>query len=262
MNRPATAIFFSPRGSTAKIARFIADRLSPSIRTIDLLRDPLEEPLSFSSEEAVVVAMPVYVGRIPTVCPPLLAKLQGNNTPAIAVTAYGNRHYDDALLELTDLLKERGFVVAGAAALPARHSIFQSIAAGRPDEADWAKLEAFATKWAAAIEGGAAGGTEIPGRDPYRPHHGLPIKISVNSKCHRCGACATVCPADAIPAEHPHTTDHENCIRCTACIAVCPQGARAFRGFKFWMGERVFKKKCALRREPEFFQSRGPFRAL
>lgn len=197
--------------------------------------------------------MPIYVGRIPSVCPPLLRKLQGSKTPAIAVAVYGNRHYDDGLLELTDLLEERGFVIAGAATVPARHSIFPSVAAGRPDDDDRAKLRAFAADRAAAMEGAVARGVKIPGNKPYRTPRTLPVKVSVSSRCNRCGACAALCPAGAIPLQAPHTTDDEKCIRCTACIALCPQKARAFRGLKFWLGERAFRKKWAPRRAPEFF---------
>ncbi len=61
---------------------------------------------------------------------------KGNQTPAIAVVTYGNRDYEDALLELQTILEQNGFVVIGAAALIAEHSIVHSVGHDRPDEAD------------------------------------------------------------------------------------------------------------------------------
>lgn len=66
----------------------------------------------------------------------LLAHLKGHGNPAIAVAVYGNRDYDDALVELQDLLEENGFCVIAGAAFVAQHSIFTKVAAGRPDEDD------------------------------------------------------------------------------------------------------------------------------
>ena len=64
----------------------------------------------------MIIGMPVYAGRIPMVAVPRLSGLKGNGTPCILVATYGNRHYDDALVEMEDIAREHGFTVKGAAA--------------------------------------------------------------------------------------------------------------------------------------------------
>ena len=49
-------------------------------------------------------------------------RLQAHNTPAVCVVVYGNRAYDDALLELKDILTERGCRPIAGAAFIGEHS--------------------------------------------------------------------------------------------------------------------------------------------
>lgn len=47
----------------------------------------------------------------------------------------------------------------------------------------------------------------------------------ISSECIECGACAAVCPVDAIaPGEGQYNID-EKCIDCGSCAATCPVGA-------------------------------------
>ena len=57
----------------------------------------------------LLVVMPVYGGRLPAIAVQRLREIRGNDSPAIAVVVYGNRAYDDALLELRDVLTANGF---------------------------------------------------------------------------------------------------------------------------------------------------------
>ena len=72
--------------------------------------------------------------------------INGNNTPCAIVAVYGNRHFDDCLVEMEDLLTEKGFLVTAAAACLGEHSYTTQIATGRPDEADLAWAKEFGQK--------------------------------------------------------------------------------------------------------------------
>ena len=58
-----TVLCFSPTGGTAKAAGFTASALAESVETVDLLR-PVT-PRAFTAEDTVLIAMPVFGGRIP-----------------------------------------------------------------------------------------------------------------------------------------------------------------------------------------------------
>ena len=251
-----TRVFFSPNGTTQEVVEAVAQGFSLEAKTRDLLRNPLREEQSYAQEELVIVGMPVYAGRIPPLCREQLARLKGNGTPAIALAVYGNRDYDDALLELTDLLEENGFTVIGAGAFIAQHSIFPKVGAGRPDQADKEAMALFAEKCAenlARLEAGEKKKLVVKGNPEYRKPGNVPLKPSADKTCTRCGACAALCPTHSIPKDDPRQTNKETCISCGACIHNCPAGARAFRGPMYTIAEKKFCKKNATYRKPELF---------
>lgn len=165
----------------------------------------------------------------------------------MAVVVYGNRDYDDALLELTDLLRENGFYIAGAAAMIAEHSIFPQVAAGRPDQSDMEKIAGFVSDCTAVINllqedlSEEKDSIAVKGNIPYKDPAPVPVKPQVSKLCNNCGICGTLCPACAI--------DKAN----GTCIKNCPQKARSFGGPIYAAGAMMFKKQCSARREPEFF---------
>lgn len=251
------SIFFSPRGTTKKTARAILRDFGP-VEERDLLGRPLTEDLTVPAEEPVLVAMPVYAGRIPQQCfEQLSAHLKGNGGPAIAVAVYGNRDYDDALTELQDLLEGNGFRVVAAGAFIGRHSIFDHVAAGRPDEADLAAMADFGARCreilAAYTPGGDHAPVAIKGSHDLPPHKRVPFHPSAGDRCMKCNACAAACPAGAIPRETPWVTDNDKCISCGACIYLCPTQTRQYRGEAYEAAARGFEARCAQRREPEVF---------
>ena len=252
MKNQITQIYFSPGGTTARIAEELSSTLAENIQTIDLLKNAPTSPVRYDADGLVQVAMPVFVGRIPSICAELLKKLEGTNTPAIAVVVFGNREYEDALLELTDLLTERGFIVIGAAAFVAQHSIFPEVAKGRPDANDKRQIRDFAFKCLKKLNGEVIPVT-VKGSKPYRTISTLPIRPSGNYACTSCQACVKICPTAAIDSANPRKTDKRRCISCTACISACPVNARAFGGLMYKIAGKIFAKKYSVRRKPEIF---------
>ena len=214
----------------------------------------LNEGVSLGPQDCLIAAFPVFSRRLPAFFQAWMNQIQGRNTPAVAVVVYGNRAYEDALLELSDALSAAGFTVVGAAAVVAQHSIFPTVANGRPDAADFAGIAHFAR---ALLEKGLDAAhpmiSSIPGQRPYRKITALPLKPQTNSRCLRCGRCAVVCPVQAIDPAQPHITDKARCVSCTACIHVCPAGARQFPPVLYYPAQLVFRQKMKQRRQPEWF---------
>jgi Fe-S-cluster-containing hydrogenase component 2 len=46
-----------------------------------------------------------------------------------------------------------------------------------------------------------------------------------DEKCTACGACAEVCPVDAITVEDTAVVDADTCIDCGTCVDECPVDA-------------------------------------
>lgn len=255
--------WFSPTGGTRRIVEWIGRALGgePAV-THDLLNRPPDRDRIVPADSLFVVGMPVYAGRIPQYCLPLLRRFKGRNSPALAVVVYGNREYDDALLELRNALGGSGFVVTGAAAFIARHSVFPQVAADRPDAADERLAVEFAGRCTERLAGLDAltrnAAVAVKGNAPYKElKPGGPRPSVDHAECIRCGACVDICPVNALSMSGPDDAavvrDGDLCMGCAACIHVCPTGAQGWRGPQYEAMNAVFREKCAVRREPELF---------
>lgn len=255
-------IHFSGARTTMKIVNSLAKEFAAPSEQYDLLGYRPVEDMTVPSDSLAIVGMPVYAGRIPGIGRERLLRFKGDNTPAIAVAVYGNRAYDDALAELTDLLTTNGFHVFAAAAFVAEHSIFPAVAAGRPDEADMEKIAEFAKLCLDRLSKDALGSqtVAVKGNRPYVvPKPGSGLQPTVDPKtCIRCGACEKICPTGSLlmpPEKGPVEKDSTLCIPCSACVKVCPNQTMAYRGDQYQAFSKVFGEKNAARKEPEWFLS-------
>lgn len=247
------SILFSPTGGTQRAAELLARELSESAETIDLTDPALDfSTVVLNAEDTVLIAVPSYGGRVPAIAAQRLSVLHGNGARTILMCVYGNRAYEDTLVELEDLAKASGFsVIAGISAV-AEHSIIRQYATGRPDLADGEQLRMFAGKIREKLSRADCSSPVLPGNRPYKKMGGGGLVPTANKSCNHCGLCAEKCPVKAID---PTTlaADKNRCISCMRCVTVCPHTARTVNAAMVSVAALAIKKACIVRKENELF---------
>lgn len=243
-----TKIVFSPTGGTDRVADVLAKALGDQVVTVDLC----DRNMDFSKVEMgdlAVIAMPCFCGRVPPLAARRMADIQGEGTSAVVVAVYGNRAYDDLLIETADLAESVGFhVIAGIEAV-AEHSIVRDFAKGRPDESDEAQLRLFAAQINSKLINASCSELTLPGNHPYKEYKCGGMFPVANDMCIQCGKCATVCPIGAIAMDDLKHVDETLCMSCMRCIAVCPVGARAIDAARYEALKTHLNEVCSVRKE-------------
>ena len=261
-----TAMYWSATGTTEKIVTAIARELDPGYETFDFtLPAARTQSRVFHPEELVVFGTPVYAGRVPNVLLKYLSSIEGNGALAVPVVLFGNRNFDDALIELRGILETNGFHTIAGAAFVGEHSFSRTLAAGRPDARDLDAAREFARRVRGLLEN-RSWRTPVPveGCTPLRPYYtprdraGNPVNIlkvkpkTHMERCSGCGVCAAVCPMGSIDREHPEQISGI-CIKCCACQKKCPSGAKYFDDAGYLYHKEELELGYARRAEPKLF---------
>ena len=247
-------IVFSPTGGTQKVAAALTDALGGQATKVDLADSKQNfRAVHLTQDDVAVISVPSYGGRVPAVAVDRLTMLSGQGARAVLVCVYGNRAYEDTLVELEDAVKQAGFQVIAAVAAIAEHSIARQFAAGRPDAQDTKQLSDFARQIQAKLSAGDSAEPSIPSNRPYKKAGGAGLVPKPTKECTKCGVCAAECPVQAIDKENPKKVDDKACISCMRCISVCPHSARKVNPVMLSAVGLALKKVCSERKECELF---------
>ena len=221
-------IVFSPTGGTQKVADALAEELAKNGGLISQI--DLSDPAMEKAESTVLTPTPLplspapcFAGRVPALVLERLAKVTSNGAKAVVTIVYGNRDFDDALLELKDSAVALGYTVVAGVAGIAEHSLAHQFATGEPGPDQIAMLHSFAQQILEKVQNGATADVEVPGNKPYKEPGAGKLVPQPTPACSACRACAQVCPVGAIGALPRGMADEDLCIGCMRCAAVCPR---------------------------------------
>ena len=264
------AAYFSPCGNVRTAAETVgmaaAHALGLPFEAVNFtLPQARTGDIAFGPGDLVILATPVYAGRVPNKLMPYIRDhIHGNGARCGAVVCFGNRAFDDALAELYMLARDNGFKVLGAEAVATEHSFAPSLGTGRPDETDLAALWAFGAALAEKAQKNGPALETVPGAMPPEKYYtplradGAPARFlkavpkTDMAKCTHCGTCAKVCPMGSVDGQDPSVTTGV-CIKCQACVKLCPAGARYFDDGDFLSHRAMLMANYARRAESVFF---------
>ena len=248
-------VYFSPTHTTKKIMTTIGENIKcENLVDLNLLKTPIRDNIYIGEKDLLLVGMPVFVGRIPSVCVDMLNYLKGDNSRAVIVNVYGNREYDDGLVELYDIVEKNGFKTIAAGAFIGQHSRFPEVAKDRPDKEDLKKIVCFAKSCEQNINLNKDSiNLNLKGNRPYKAIKTLTLNPTGDKNCTECRACVRICPTKAINTNNPRLTDDDKCISCMACVYICPYDSRGLHTENFQDLSDKFYEKNKERKEPETF---------
>ncbi|MCD8036386.1 MAG: EFR1 family ferrodoxin [Clostridiales bacterium] len=244
MAKKVWGMYFSGTGTTKKMVTYIAKELANKIGaeytpfdfTLPAAR---AEAKVYEEDDIVVLGTPVIAGRVPNLLLKYLDTVAGNGAYGIPVVLYGNRNFDDALIELRNIMEKDGFHTIAGGAFVGEHSFSTTLGKGRPDDEDMTVAAELVCRIVEKIESGNINEDPIAvkGENPIRPYYtprdrngnGIDIRKvkpkTDESKCVKCGFCAKNCPLGSINPEDV-TQITGVCMKCCKCIKLCPKGAK------------------------------------
>ena len=168
---PVVEITFSPTGGTKKVADLISCYLGNITNPVNLIRHDVSfSDVTVPSDSLAVIAAPVFEGVIPDIAIERMKEIQGNHANCVVIAVYGNRAYDDGLIQLKDTAELCSFNVIASVAAVAEHSIMRQFGSGRPDAEDSKELKKFAEEILEKLSSDEELSTDyfVPGSHEYK----------------------------------------------------------------------------------------------
>lgn len=262
--------YFSGTDTTKTVVNTIANTIADEWRIDEILDYNFTTPAvrkatpRFEETDLVIAGVPTIAGRVPNLLLPYLEKIKGNGAKGVAVVLFGNRNYDDSLMELYHLMKDGDINVIAGGAFIGEHSFSKTLAKGRPDLEDLEMVDEFARKIAQKLQTNDFSEPAIKGNWPLGPYytprdrHGNGIDIrkvkpkTHKNRCINCKICAMVCPMGAIDFDDVSLVPGI-CMKCCACEKKCPTHAKYFDDEGYLYHMRELEDLYARRADPEYF---------
>ena len=236
----ATVLFFSPTGTTRKIAHAIADGIGVEDTSfVDITQKGARDKLLTEiSTDLLIVGYPVYSELAPEIVTEALHAITITQQPAAVFCVYGNVGFGMSLRQITSLLTDRGLPVVACGAFIGEHSFSTDgtpLAKGRPDEQDLERARVYGT----SIRDRLLSEESVNGLTPDSVQGTFPLIARIipknsaqlltrppviNSSCNNCMACRKSCPTGAINDDL--SIDASRCIRCFSCVKNCVKHGR------------------------------------
>lgn len=247
-------IYFSPTGGTKKVLDILMADWDVEKIFIDLSTANFRKKYQISRDDICIIAVPSFGGRVPEIVVKRLEKFTADYTRTILTVVYGNRDYDDTLLELKNVMIGRNFYPIAAVSAIARHSIMKQFANDRPNQMDQLELSIFSKEIINLVSiKEEYEDLKVPGNYPYRKYTGVPFKPKADRNCNGCGLCAKSCPVSAISFEELKKVDRKKCISCMRCVTICPNKARHVNRVMLKLASKKMEKVCLTRKENQLF---------
>ncbi|MFA6680646.1 MAG: hypothetical protein WCS35_01320 [Sphaerochaeta sp.] len=208
-----TLLTFSPTGQSKACALAVAKATKQDFLELDVTHfSQRRKPLALA-DTTLIISYPVYGGRVPTLFAEFLKEqVTCTNCKALAIASFGNRAFEDALVEMEDILLEKNVTLIGAASIGCQHSYTEKVGSKRPDIEDFQILDRLAV-----YLNGKTSRVSPPGNRPYKqamPLADPPYMPVLRDKKGKINAqCYAVCPTGSLAKGDPSI-----CIHCCACI--------------------------------------------
>ncbi|MDM8522228.1 EFR1 family ferrodoxin [Desulfococcaceae bacterium HSG8] len=248
----STICYFSPAGTTKKVADFIAETLTKGghdVESSDLSVVKSEDIFNSASNrlkkgDCLWIGSPVYACHIVPPVEDFLSNLpKAEGAFAVPFVTYGAVTSGIGLYEMARLLTERGYRIPGAAKILAVHSLLWSskspLGNGHPGPDDEKLIKKLIESVSDKISNPDAENFADPEVLNYQPgkvrdhakawnlaalRQAMPPTKLDDEKCTECGICAEKCPVQNISL-NPLPKLGDNCLFCFNCIRYCDPGA-------------------------------------
>lgn len=273
MIKKVLGMYFSGTGTTKKVVNHIAEKIAKDLNLeyeefdFTILSNRKVGKI-FTEDELVVFGVPVIAGRVPNLLLKYLDTLKGNGALVVPVVLYGNRNFDDALIELRNILKDKGLKPIAGGAFIGEHSFSTILGAGRPDTKDMEIATGFSEDIIKKItrrDFDPDRLVDVKGETPirfyYQPRDSKGNSIDIRKVkpktnmelCNKCGKCIEICPLGSINPEDPSDV-FGICMKCCGCVKGCPSGAKYYDDANYLYHQHELEDQYAgTRREPELF---------